>query len=196
MVYPSRRAIEILGGNSPALNQALECWAGQLARAISDNAKKFSQAWEEDFGTVIHIQPLHQWAILAESLKGKKFDSDYPRPGELVAAAVEDAERYESIRVKHSLNPFDYGCDEGKKAADSAWTKDLDALCTELRRLDFVHAWALISTIDWYWANHSKIDPKKDQWWQLWYRLALERETENQRDEKRRKKVPRGAKAS
>ena len=40
-VYPAPKAVEVVGNSSPALNQAIECWATLLTRAIADNARKF-----------------------------------------------------------------------------------------------------------------------------------------------------------
>jgi hypothetical protein len=36
-IYPSPKAIQVLGASSPSLNQAIECWAGVVARATAEN---------------------------------------------------------------------------------------------------------------------------------------------------------------
>src|SRR5262245_1003298 len=91
MVYPSPRSIEILDRSSPALNQALDCWASQVARAVGDNANDFEPSY--DFTPHSSYKIIHDWVILAVSLRGKRFDPEFSKPAEFIATAVEDTER-------------------------------------------------------------------------------------------------------
>src|SRR6266404_4533888 len=46
-VYPTARALSVLGTGTPGLNQALECWADLIARASVENSKRFrSEEWQ------------------------------------------------------------------------------------------------------------------------------------------------------
>jgi len=164
MVYPAPRAIEILGAKSPLLNQALECWAAQLACATADNSKVdgFSPSYCYFDGTNYDVHSIHDWAVLAHSIRDKPFDPEFSRPGELLAAAVEDAHRFENIGKDWFDEPGDYT----QKDIDSAMSK----LTEKLRRLDYSHAWAIIVTVQWFWEHHKTIKIDKDEWWTLAFR--------------------------
>src|SRR5262245_4172558 len=93
-IYPAPKAIDILGDTSPALNQAVECWAALITRAIAENSKTFTESFSEEIiGDVIHVQNLHEWVLIAQALKDLRFDPEFSRPGYLLAAAVEDADK-------------------------------------------------------------------------------------------------------
>src|SRR4051794_16370859 len=100
-VYPAPKAIEVIGNSAPALNQAIECWGALLARAIADNAKKFWNAvaiWQT--GEFEDAYALKEWGVLAESLKGKRFDPEFANPGELLATTAEDANRLDNVGAR------------------------------------------------------------------------------------------------
>lgn len=189
LVYPSPRAVEVIGGTSPELNQALDCWAGELARAITKNAESFRGGHMAKGDKQVRVQASEHWTMLSVSLQKKNFDPEYPKPGELIASAVEEAERFEGLWTKRRLNAK--GSDSDCATETELLNTDFAAFLTQLRQLDFVHAWAIINTIAWYWQNHTRIDSNKDQWWQLWFRLDLER-TKRTGSEKaeRQKKSP------
>src|SRR5689334_22627764 len=97
-VYPALKAIEVVGTSAPALNQAIECWAAQLARATADNARKF---WNGEpttlTGRIEDMHALKEWCVLADTLQDMHFDTEFANPGQLLATAVEDANRLENI---------------------------------------------------------------------------------------------------
>jgi hypothetical protein len=169
-IYPAPKAVEVVGDSAPALNQAIECWAALLARATADNAKTFG--WNEGgvldgdcTGIWQDMHHLRGFAVLAEALKDVRFDPEFANPGDLLAAAVEDAHRMENVAEKWFFSAFD-----GEQAARGLEYTVKDLL-KNLRSLDYAHAWAVIVTIQWYWAHqHGGIDIKKDQWWTLPFR--------------------------
>src|SRR5262249_18167484 len=103
-IYPAPKAVEIVGSTSPALNQAIECWAAQLVRASGDNSKTFFESYGEDGPFPEH--PLHEWGALADALKEIRLDPDFPHPGILLAAAVDDAYRLEDAGYKWFSSGF------------------------------------------------------------------------------------------
>jgi hypothetical protein len=165
MVYPAPRAIEIIGSTSPSLNQALECWAALLARATADNARDIWDSFIYDEPPQKYeVQPLHEWAVIAEVLKEMRFDPEFANPGVLLATAVEDGHRLESV----ANNWFLWG-EEGPGTDDP--DKAIQKLTDKLRGLDYSHAWAVISAVQWFWDHHDEgIDIKKDRWWTLAFR--------------------------
>jgi hypothetical protein len=168
MVYPAPRAVEIVGGRAPSLNQAIECWAAQLAWATADNARSFSQSYWHDLGDTCEVHELHDWAVLAHSIRDKPFDPQFSRPGELLAAAVEDAHRLESIGGEW----FQSNADITWKEVDNAIAK----LAKKLRDLDYAHAWAIIVAVQWFWDHQDGIKVDKDEWWTLSYRRQWNRD--------------------
>jgi hypothetical protein len=163
MVYPAPRAIEILGAKSPFLNQALECWAAELAWATAGNSKTFLRS----FMTNDNLHNLHDWAVLAHSIRDKPFDPEFSRPGELLAAAVEDAQRFENIGYRWMHTP-DPAYDPPRKG-DPA-DLEIAELAEKLRKLDYSHAWAIIVVVHWFWEHHTKIKVDEDEWWTLGFR--------------------------
>jgi hypothetical protein len=164
-IYPAPKAVEVVGNSTPALNQAIECWAALLTRAIADNEKSFSCSYNEHHTAEYH--PLHEWRLIAEVLKDRRFDPEYPNPGQLLATAIEDTHRLENIGLDWKDVP-DFLAERGpQKEVDTA----VKNVCSKLLALDYVHSWALITTVRWFWENHQKgIDIKKDSWWTLLFR--------------------------
>jgi hypothetical protein len=168
MVYPAPRAIELLGGSSPALNQALECWAAELARASAQNCDRhtgFSESYFEQISAdKCDIHEIHDWAVLAYSLKGKPFDPEFSRPQELLAAAVEDAHTLEKVGNKWVVSEIDLTSRE----VDAA----IAQLAHKLRGLTFARAWAIIVAVQWYWEHHEDLDLIRVDWWTLSFRRS------------------------
>jgi hypothetical protein len=165
-IYPAPKAIQILGGTSPALNEAIECWAALLVRASGDNSKTFSESYGEEGPYPEH--PLHEWGVLADALKEIRLDPDFPHPGILLAAAVDDAYRLEDAGYKW------FSSEHGERMKDDEYARYRDkaiaGLVKKLRDLDPVHAWAIIVTVRWFWANHADGINIKDPWWTVAFR--------------------------
>jgi hypothetical protein len=167
-IYPAPKAVEILGSTSPALNQAIECWAALLSRAMGDNNKTF---WNVESthvtGREEHMYALLEWSVLAKALKNKRFDPDFGNPGDLLATSVEDAHRVENLAYDYfsmDLPPEEYS---SLKLLEELVGK----LVKKLRNLDYAHAWAVILAVQWFWEHHDEgIDIEKDEWWRLTFR--------------------------
>jgi hypothetical protein len=168
-VYPTPKAIDVVGNSAPALNQAIECWAAQLARATADNSRTFEQADQIVMHFERKLYQMNEWSLLAESIKDMRFDPEFANPGQLLAAAVEDAHRLEYIGA-HCL---DWGeCDSSvikEKHIDGAVSKVVEKLRDP--RFDYTHAWAVIVAVQWFWEHHDEgIDITNDPWWTLAFR--------------------------
>jgi hypothetical protein len=174
-VYPAPKATEILGDTAPALNQAIECWAAVMMRAIADNARRFSRADSPGlFGAM--GKELDEWGFLAEALKDVQIDPDFPNPGAILAAAVEDANRLEGLLQKW----FFADHLEGKwERYDELYEREAVTVADRVRNLDYAHAWALVLAIRWFWQHTEEgIDIKKDAWWSLSFRRSWRPKTE------------------
>lgn len=138
-VYPSLRALEILGQSAPALNQGLDCWAQVIAEASADNSKLLVAA---------------EWAALADVLNGTLHEPGISNAGEMLAASVEDGDRFDGLGEKW------FGKDAAKK---------VPALGEKLRGLDYAHAWAVIVAVQFFWHNHETISVN-ETWWTVAFR--------------------------
>lgn len=196
-VYPAPKAVELLGDTAPALNQAIECWAALLALAMADNDRKFEQSDRVENEVLGKMCKMNEWSLLAEALKGVRFDPEFTKPGLLLATAVEDAHRLEYIGAEC----LDWGDHDSTLIKD----KNIDAAVGEvvgkLRDLNYEHAWAVIVAIRWFWEHHDEgIDVKEDSWWTLRFRRQWLRNqsgnkdgaatTEQLKEVKRRKRKP------
>lgn len=162
-IYPASKAVEVIGDTAPALNQAVECWAALLARATEENSKKILKSRFSDLGEGrIDVHYLHEWGVLADTLREMRFDPEFPNPSPLIASAVDDANRLR--RVGHRwLDPkldFDASNEVGPA---------IFKLVEKIKEMDYVQAWAIIVAVQWYWENHEMI-AKADEWWTLAYR--------------------------
>jgi hypothetical protein len=198
-VYPAAKAVEVLGASAPDLNQAIECWAAVLVRALADNSKNIFPVDPSGSGPLLapdELHFLHEWCVLAEALHGKRLDPDYAKPGDLLAAAVEDAHRFESVGEKWFQSAAD-----GEMYAKGL-SSCVGELVEKLHYLDYAHAWAVIVAVQWLWEHHEeKIGINKDPWWTLefrrhWHRKLSENNhgtatTDQQKEGKRRsRKTP------
>jgi hypothetical protein len=162
-IYPASKATEIIGDTAPALNQAVECWAALLSRATADNSNKIVKSRFSDLGGGrIEVDYLHEWGVLADTLREMRFDPEFANPSFLLASAVEDAQRLQGVGfrwLEPSLN-FD-----GSLEVNPA----IFRLIEKIKNMDYAHAWAIIVAVQWYWENHEMI-AKEDEWWTLAYR--------------------------
>lgn len=165
-IYPAPKAVEVVGNTSPALNQAIECWAALLVRAMADNTERICPWYlgDSDFSPDCqHI--LYEWCVLAEALQGKRFDPDFANPGDLLTAAVEDARRLEHVGDRWFRSEFD-----GEMHA-AGYKSCFRELVEKLHKLDYAHAWAVIVAVQWFWEHQEQgIDLGKDPWWTLKFR--------------------------
>jgi hypothetical protein len=166
-VYPAPKATEILGNTAPALNQAIECWAALVTRAMADNARRFSSQESPDlFGQTGHA--LHDWAFLAEGLKEVRVDSDFPNPSAILASALEDANRLHDLGAKWFYAEH---LEDKPQEYIRLRETDIETVIEDVRKLDYPHAWALVLAVGWYWQHADDgVDLCKDSWWSLGFR--------------------------
>jgi len=167
-IYPAPKAIEVVGNSAPALNQAIECWAALLARAMADNAKKFWNAESTHLTDQIEdMYALKEWCVLADSLKEMPFNPDFANPGELLATAIEDANRLENVGEKW----FSIQLPPEKYSKIELTDECIAELAKKLRERDYPQAWAIVLVVQWFWEHHDEgIDIEKDPWWTLAFR--------------------------
>jgi hypothetical protein len=167
-IYPAPKAIEVVGSSAPALNEAIECWAALLVRAMADNNRLFGQAEEPQIRQLMGKEwQMNEWSLLAEALKSLRFDPEFANPGQLLAAAVEDAHRLDYI----GSECLDWGECDSTVIKDKHIDAEVAKVVGKLRELDYVHAWAVILAVRWFWEHRDKgIDIKEDPWWTLAFR--------------------------
>lgn len=142
-IYPDARALAILGATAPTLNQSVECWAEVVSRATAANAQELYPA---------------EWSYLADMLNGTMVDPGFGNPGEILAADVEDADTFDGLGAKW------FGDNAPFAVPD---------LVAKLRALDYPRAWALVLSVQFFWANPDlSIDL---EWWTLPFRLKWQR---------------------
>jgi len=167
-IYPAPRAIEVVGDSLPALNQAIECWAALVARATADNAKNFQERFK---GDDLFYDTFAEWSMLAEVLKGMRFEAEFMNPGGLIASTVEDSHRLEGTGDRWL--PLHYDEENRQPEIDELVRK----LVEKLRNLDYSHAWAMILAVRWYWEHADSIDLKAYWWWTLQFRRRSKSES-------------------
>lgn len=90
-VYPSPRSIQVLGSSSPALNQALDCWAYLIGRATLENAGRFSRA---------------EWLYLADCGNSTMWTPEFDAARSIVHQ-VRDANELDGLGKKWLSKPSD-----------------------------------------------------------------------------------------
>jgi hypothetical protein len=145
-VYTPKRVGVVLGGfRSSCLGQAVLCWGKVLEQASLAVAGQLKPG---------------EWAFLAEAAAGKEFefDPEWSDPGNQLAQTAERGCSYEL--GLHHLHK------DRAKARDAA-----AALAKRLRDLEYVHAWAVITALQWR-ADHSgrAAVAENEEWWTLAHR--------------------------
>ena len=87
-----------------------------------------------------------EWAALAEALTRTRPSPELASPGDFLALVLKDADAIEGIAAKHKV--------------------DIASLGTKLAKLDYVHAWAVITAVEWYKDNKDRVSAS-DPWWTL-----------------------------
>src|SRR5262245_32372200 len=120
-------------------------------------------------GDVIHVQNLHEWVLIAQALKDLRFDPEFSRPGYLLAAAVEDADKLAYDTFEWYQAEYDSSVTEEKNK--ERHVAAVRRLVEKLHKLEYTHAWALIIAVQWFWFHKDEgIDIRKDRWWTFEFR--------------------------
>ena len=179
-VYPAPKAVEILGPSAPALNQALECWAALLVRAMADNSRQFEQSDAEINNMLGKLCQMNEWSLIARALMGLRFDPDFGNPGYLLAAGVADAHRLEYIGAAC----LDWCGNDSTVIKDKHIDAAVVGVVEKLSCLDYVHAWAVIVAVQWFWEHSDEgINVKNDQWWTPGFRRQWRGKQSGMKDE-------------
>ena len=134
-VYPGRDAERVLGGAGSALyNRAIQCFARLLAQATLDNDAAFDRA---------------AWAVLGDVLAQK-----HPPDPDLACPAAELAAFLDLLAAE---------CPAARRLWKAERRERARALADHVRRLDYVHAWAVVFSVE-YRAKAREADT---EWWSL-----------------------------
>lgn len=146
---PVRMTVRVaaFAGDTPrAVEQASRCWAEMMARCTADNEKDFTRA---------------DWNFMAEAHGGPKAAVWSPRMPHLAEAL---ADRLLRAHGERELGDKWFG-PEPEAAVHRLFLK----VC----RLDEPHAWAVVTTIEWFWDHYRQIEVRTDPWWTEPYRMAI-----------------------
>ena len=83
-----------------------------------------------------------QWCYLVDCLKSHFFDSGFNNPALLLSHEVADANSLEGLGEK--------------------WSVDAEKLAAHLQELNHTEAWAVISTVQFFWDNSERINLTED----------------------------------
>lgn len=152
-VYPEETDRLIVGGNTPACNRAIACWA----RVLRDSMPELERA---------------EWNFLADVLNGT-FDGDYAlgmyEHGEQVLAIeVHDAQALNGTGDKWFGDPFERG--SGQAAADELERK---VLAMTWQQVQYVRT---ATNFFWSDAGVGRINHQEDDWWTIEFRVRYLRE--------------------
>lgn len=154
-VYPESDARLIVGGNSPACNRAIECWAIVLRQSMPELDRE-------------------EWNFLAEVLNGT-FDGDlalglYEHGASALALEVHDAQALNGTGDKWLGDPSEPG--SGKAGTDRLEAKMSAMTWAEVQYV------RTAANFFWQHAPDGAIDPSVDEWWTIAFRVRLLRKIE------------------
>jgi hypothetical protein len=86
------------------------------------------------------------WPALAEALSRTRVSPELTNPAEFMVQVLKDADAIEGIAANHKV--------------------DIAAISKKLVKLDYVHAWAVMTAVEWYKDNQERVSPS-DPWWTL-----------------------------
>lgn len=130
---------------APAAVEVIGSSSANLARAVECWAELLTQCSADNAQA---FTP-DEWLRAAEALNGVRWEPSASDPGPTIASAVEDAGSRSSGPIPAALGH-------------------------RLRALDYGHAWAFITAIEWYWDHNEAADLSDAPWWTLQYRLLFE----------------------
>jgi hypothetical protein len=148
-VYPSANARCIVGGNSPACNLAIECWAIVLRNSQPELSRK-------------------EWNFLADVLNGS-FDGDlalgmYQHGASALALEIHDAQMLNGTGDKW------FG-DELVRGSGQQQTDELEAKVAAMTWEQIRYIW---TATNFFWDHtDGEINHQSDEWWTLPLRVQL-----------------------
>lgn len=141
-----------VGDGFQAAEQGLRCWAELLSQAAADNAQTFVR---------------DEWNLVADANNG--CSPTFAMAGEDFRAGVGPTLLWANVADAIRLDGADRKwLGDGKSAA-----KRGRELVEKLRSLDFVHGWAAVVAVQFFWQHCQEIDHTQDEWWQVSFRRDL-----------------------
>lgn len=159
VVYPHRDALAIVGGSSPACNRAIECWARILRETEASLAESLKR---------------EEWNFFADVMNGTIFDDSWS--GQYLWAEAEDAMRLNGTDWKW----FGTEKEELKQSLAHVQKKKTElhprgkTLLAALGKFTFAQTQFVLFAVSFFWQNHEQIEPQKDDWWTLGFRVRFQ----------------------
>lgn len=110
------------------------------------------------------------WCLLADVLNGTWTLPDWSPA--FVAAEVEDSQRLDGTGDKW------YGDGKGERGTAS--------LLSKIHPLDWYGGQALLAAVRFFWDHHERINPQKDEWWTIAYRVRFLRKRDERKAAKKK----------
>jgi hypothetical protein len=130
----------------------LRCWAALLDQAAVENGKTFSRA---------------EFNLIADSNNGSS--PSLLMTGEEFRASFGPTLLWANVADDIALN----GADQKWLGQGAEAKQRGKKLIEKLRALDYVHGWALIVAVQWFWAHCQQVDHLQQDWWLPAERLRL-----------------------
>jgi len=154
-VYPDPTALAIVGGNSPACNRAIECWAHVLRESMPELDRA-------------------EWNYLADALNGTILDETWS--GEYLIAEVSDAHELNRLGDKWFIEET-----ASQTAARAAGKRNAKAdaavkrFLAKLQDLSYAQAQYVLAAVAFFWehTDPNEIDANEDAWWEIPFRVQL-----------------------
>lgn len=106
-----------------------------------------------------------EWLYLADCLNGHTAEAR--EDGESLALSVGDAHEFEGT---------------GEKWFESDVAEHVGELKSKLLGLSYPAAWAVFTSVHFFWDNHDTIDMRADEWWRVSFRTRRNRDESPVRD--------------
>jgi len=159
----SERASTVLGRLDAArVEQALDCWTNQLARATENNSKAFAPP---------------EWCLIADVCNGMLWEPGIENPAVMIAANVADGHHLDGTGYKwlsDEATELDGSLERVGAGKPTPAMREIDkqvsALVKRIAALDGPHAWAIVAAVQWFWDHCADDIAARDPWWTLQYR--------------------------
>lgn len=146
-VYPHPMARAIIGGNAPACNRAIACWAQMIRRNHPTNLTR------------------DDWNLLARMLGETIYDTN--ATSQTVRSVLNDTFTLIGADWKW------YAADDKPDSTPRGMHPRGELLLQLIGELDYAGIQSILTTIQYFWSN-KKIKSDTDEWWTLRFRVENE----------------------
>lgn len=152
-IYPEPTALAIVGGNTPAANRAVACWAIALRNAMPDLDRA-------------------EWNFLADVLNGDYALGLYEHGASALALDVHDAQSLNGTGDKW------FGAELRRGSGQEA----TDALLAKVQAMTWIEIQYVRTATNFFWSGVglARINYQQDEWWTVEFRVRAIKEAEEQ----------------